>query len=86
MNFKANLKLYLHCIKGPSLPYTLLESTMGKSPDGKCVLLFGGRSTNSTIGPPEVRILELCAGASWWNIKNTTLTNERRWPIVIPLQ
>ena len=75
------------------MPYILCESTMGKSPDGKCVLLFGGRSTNDTstildtiIGPFEVRILELCAGASWWNIKNTTLTNERRWPTVIPLQ
>ena len=66
---------------------------MAESPDSKCVLLFGGRSTNDTstildtiIGPFEVRILELCAGASWWNIKNTTLTNERRWPTVIPLQ
>ena len=81
--------MYLHCIKGPSLPYTLSESTMGKSPDGKCVLLFGGRSNNhpsDPIGPFEVRILELCAGTSWWNIKNTTLTNERRWPTVIPLQ
>ena len=66
---------------------------MGKSPDGKCVLLFGGRSTNDTstildtsIGPFEVRILELCAGASWWNIKNTTLTNGRRYPTVIPIR
>ena len=79
-------------IKGPALPYNLVESTMAESPDSKCVLLFGGRSRNdrNSIGPiiqwHEVRILELCAGASWWDIKNTTLTNERRWPIVIPLQ
>ena len=75
------------------MPDILCESTMGKSPDGKCVLLFGGRSTNDTstildtsIGPFEVRILELCAGASWWNIKNTTLTYGRRYPTVIPIQ
>ena len=75
------------------MPDILCESTMGKSPDGKCVLLFGGRSTNDTstildtsIGPFEVRILELCAGASWWNIKDTTLTYERRLSTVIPLQ
>ena len=65
---------------------------MGKSPDGKCVLLFGGRSNNHAFdpigpfGPFEVRILELCAGTSWWNIKNTTLTNERVEATVIPLQ
>ena len=70
------------------MPYILLESTMGESHDGKCVLLFGGRSNNdvNSSGPFEVRILELCAGENWWNIRNTTLTNERRWPIVIPLQ
>ena len=68
---------------------------MGKSPDGKCVLLFGGRSNDdvNSSGPFEVRILELCSGEhlvlewnAWWNIKNTTLTNERRWSTVIPLQ
>ena len=67
------------------MPYTLLESTMSKSPDGKCVLIFGGRQYQYQY-PFEVRILEFCAGAIWWNIKNTTLTNERVEATVIPLQ
>ena len=71
------------------MPYNLVESTMAESPDSKCVLLFGGRHNyddNGIIDPFEVRILELCAGAIWWNIKNTTLTYKRGWPTVIPLQ
>ena len=56
---------------------------MAESPDGRGVLLFGGRSDENTY---EDRILELCAGANSWNILNITLENRRYGHVVIPLQ
>ena len=55
---------------------------MAESPDGRGVLLFGGRSTEDYF---EKRILELRAGADSWNILNVTLENARYNHVVIPL-
>ena len=74
--------LSFNCITGPSLPYGLYDSAMAESPDGRGVLLFGGRSIEND---PEKRILELRAGADSWNFLNVTLKNARNWHVVIPL-
>ena len=78
---KFDIDLFF-CITGPSLPYGLYHSAMAESPDGKGVILFGGRSAEND---PEKRILELHAGANSWNILNVTLENARRDHVVIPL-
>ena len=54
---------------------------MAESPDGRGVLLFGGRTENGR----EKRILELRAGANSWNFLNVTLENARYNHVVIPL-
>ena len=77
-----NLIILFFCITGPSLPYGLEYSAMAESPDGRGVLLFGGRSIEND---PEKRILELRAGADSWNFLNVTLKNARNWHVVIPL-
>ena len=64
------------------MPYGLDDSAMAESPDGRGVLLFGGRSIEND---PEKRILELRAGADSWNFLNVTLKNARNWHVVIPL-
>ena len=71
-------------ITGPSLPYGLWHSAMAESPDGRGVILFGGRSYENLLGN---RILELHAGASanTWNILNVTLKNARASQVVILL-
>ena len=51
---------------------------MAESPDGRGVLLFGG-------GVFEDRILELRAGANYWNILDITLKTGRYSHIVIPV-
>ena len=56
---------------------------MAESPDGRGVLLFGGRSDENSF---EDRILELRAGANSWNILDITLENGRYKHVVIPLQ
>ena len=76
------LIILICCITGPSLPYGLDDSAMVESPDGRGVLLFGGRSIEND---PEKRILELRAGADSWNFLNVTLKNARNWHVVIPL-
>ena len=55
---------------------------MAESPDGRGVLLFGGKSAENGY---EKRILELCAGADTWKILNVTLESTRREHVVIPL-
>ena len=55
---------------------------MAKSPDGRGVILFGGKSTENS---QEKRILELRAGANSWNILDITLENGRNQHVVIPL-
>ena len=55
---------------------------MADSPDGRGVILFGGRSTEND---PEKRIIELRARADSWNILNVTLKNARNMHVVIPL-
>ena len=66
-------------ILGPSLPYSLSNSAMTESLDGKGVLLFGGKSSQTR------RILELHAGDTSWTILNITLENGRHFHNVIPL-
>ena len=56
---------------------------MAESPDGRGVILFGGRSDENGY---EKRILELRADANSWNILNKTLEDGRIWHVVIPLQ
>jgi len=68
---------------GPSLPYDLYYGAMAESPDGRGVLLFGGRSDENYY---EHRILEMRAGANSWNILDVTLENGRSYHAVIPLQ
>ena len=73
----------LFCITGPSLPYSLSQSAMAKSPDGRGVILFGGRSDENDY---EKRILELRADDNSWTILDKTLENGRYAHVVIPLQ
>ena len=81
---KNNMILFsFFCIIGPSLPYGLHSSAIAKSPDGRGVILFGGRSDENDYGK---RILELCAGANSWTILDITLENGRYRHVVIPLQ
>ena len=56
---------------------------MAKSPDGRGVILFGGRTDENDY---EKRILELRADANSWNILDKTLENGRYAHVVIPLQ
>ena len=56
---------------------------MAESPDGRGVLLFGGKSDENEY---EDRILELRAGANSWNILDITLENGRWDHAVIPLE
>ena len=70
-------------ITGPSLPYSLSQSAMAESPDGRGVILFGGQMVWHSR---EKRILELRAGANSWNILDITLENGRTGHVVIPLQ
>ena len=63
------------------MPYGLEWSAMAESPDGRGVLLFGG----SIVNGYEKRILELRAGADYWNILNVTLENARSNYVMIPL-
>ena len=65
------------------MPYGLAYSTIAESPDGRGVLMFGGRSVYHDY---EDRIIELRAGADSWNTLNITLENGRRTHVVIPLQ
>ena len=65
------------------MPYDLYYGAMAESPDGRGVLLFGGRSDENYY---EDRILELRAGANSWNILNITLKNTRAFHVVIPLK
>ena len=69
---------------GPSLPYSLWNSAMVQSPDGRGVILFGG-DTSSDENTDEKRILELRAGGDSWNILDITLQNARNYHVVIPL-
>ena len=55
---------------------------MAKSPDGRGVILFGGKNG---VGGEEKRILELHAGANSWSILDITLENGRHQHVVIPL-
>ena len=55
---------------------------MAESPDGRGVILFGGKSNENTI---EKRILELRAGEDSWNILDISLEFARRDHVVIPL-
>ena len=64
------------------MPYGLYQSAMAESPDGRGVILFGGRSTENGH---EKRILELRAGANTWKILNSTLENGRYGHVVIPI-
>ena len=75
--------ILLFYIIGPSLPYDLYYGAMAESPDGRGVLLFGGRSDENYY---EDRILEMRAGANSWNILDVTLENGRSYHAVIPLQ
>ena len=57
---------------------------MAESPDGRGVLLFGGKSNENDY---EDRILELRAGANSWNILDITLKNGRKYHnVMITLQ
>ena len=73
------------CIIGPYLPHGLMYSAMAESPDGRGVLLFGGRRYGDKSSD-EDRILEWRAGANSWNILDITLKNIREAHVVIPLQ
>ena len=66
------------------MPYTLADSAMTESPDGKGVLLFGGKNGDNGENE-ERRILEFRAGSDSWNILDITLQNERKYHTVIPL-
>ena len=70
-------------IKGPSLPHGILVPAMAESPDGKGVLLFGGRDSTFFY---EDRILEMRAETNSWNTLNIILQNRRAGHVVIPLQ
>ena len=70
----------LFCITGPSLPYGLQDSAMAESPDGRGVILFGGKNDESYY---EKRLLELRADANSWNILEITLENARKNHLVI---
>ena len=56
---------------------------MAESPDGRGVILFGGRSDENGY---EKRILELRAGDNSWKILDKTLENGRFEHVVIQLQ
>ena len=56
---------------------------MAESPDGRGVILFGGRINENTYTD---RILELHAGAKAWNILDIKLQSRRAAHVVIPLQ
>ena len=68
-------------ITGPSLPYELGSSDIAESPDGRGVLLFGGRL--GSAGDTN-KILELRAGADSWDILDATLQEGRYSHTVIP--
>ena len=53
---------------------------MAESPDGRGVLLFGGRSTENRY---EKRILELHVEADSWNTLDVSLVNVRRRHVVV---
>ena len=80
---KDLMLLLLFSNTGPSLPFGLFDSAMAKSPDGRGVLLFGGRSDGKDY---DNRILELRSGANSWNILDITLKNGRRAHPVIQLK
>ena len=84
---KSQRKVHLHFFffTGPSLPYSLSNSAMAESPDGKGVLIFGGeRILVNGDRIPEDKILELRAGANSWNPLDITLENARKQHAVIP--
>ena len=58
---------------------------MAESPDGRGVLLFGGRRNIGINFNPEKSILELRAGADSWTILNVSLERRRYSHVVIPL-
>ena len=58
---------------------------MAESPDGRGVLLFGGRRNIGEPIYPEKSILELRAGADCWTILNVSLESRRYSHVVIPL-
>ena len=67
------------------MPYSLSNSAMAESPDGKGVLIFGGeRILDNGDRIPEDKILELRAGANSWNPLDITLKNARKQHAVIP--
>ena len=78
----ANLITHFFGITGPSLPYSLLQSAMAKSPDGRGVILFGGDKDEYYY---EKRLLELRADANSWNILEITLQNARKNHLVIAI-
>ena len=67
------------------MPYSLSNSAMAESPDGKGVLIFGGeRILDNGDRIPEDKILELRAGANSWNPLDITLEDARKQHAVIP--
>merc|ERR1712150_364760 len=62
-------------ISGPDLPYRLYNSAMTTSPDGRGVILFGGRNADKIA--KEDTLLELRFGADNWTILPQKLKKAR---------
>ena len=72
-------------LAGPELPYTLCDSRMATSPDGRGVILFGGYNEDKWPQYREDAILELRFGADNWTILPQKLKQPRSNHVVIPI-
>ena len=73
---------------GPELPYFISSGAMASSPDGKGVILFGGKRQVPDLDK-YLDILELRSdGKGWlgpWTILTTKLQHPRSYHVVIPI-
>ena len=73
---------------GPKLPYDIRAGAMASSPDGKGVILFGGKRQVPDLDTYS-DILELRSDGKGWVGSWTTLTAKLKYPrfyhVVIPI-
>ena len=73
---------------GPELPYFISSGAMASSPDGKGVILFGGKRQVPDLDTYS-DILELRSdGKGWlgpWTILTAKLQHPRSYHVVIPI-
>ena len=73
---------------GPELPYFISSGAMASSPDGKGVILFGGKRQVPDLDK-YLDILELRSdGKGWlgpWTILTAKLQHPRSYHVVIPI-